>query len=305
MPYVRQRDSQLVIVHGERDPATGKVQQRILFTIYSKAEALKVIGRRDKASADHFQNLLEREYPGIRFNWNKIIETIVANLDILPDLYNYKAMRFQSRFRQDLCAFAKQLILTDPQELISAAQLIRENQHELAYIDELIQWRLQLREQQRSKWNVDNQFYWRMTLRGDKVPPEAETHATEYYNRGEYDKAESIFKLLIECFKEYAEGYNYLGLIALEHEKLDEAISYFDKTMVVGRKLFPKKMAHTLYWSDLATRPYMRGMRNMINALNRAGRYDEALSLCDRLEKECGDDHFAASYRAAIFLNTG
>ena len=133
MAYVRQRCHQLAIVHGERDPKAGKVQQRILFTIYSKAEALKIIGRKDKASARYFQDLLAHEYPGIRFNWNKIIKTIEANLDILPDLYNYKTKRLQACFRDDPCAFARQLILTDPQELLSAAQLIQENQHELEY----------------------------------------------------------------------------------------------------------------------------------------------------------------------------
>jgi len=42
----------------------------------------------------------------------------------------------------------------------------------------------------------------------------------------------------------------------------------------------------------------------MILALNRTGRYDDALSYCDRLEKECGDEISAVSYRADIYLNT-
>ncbi len=304
MAYVRQRGSQLAIVHGERDPETGKVQQRILFTIYSKAEAFRVIGRKDKSSANYCQDLLVLEYPGIRFNWKKINKTIDANLHILPDLYNYKTERLQLRFRNDLCAFARQLILTDPQELMSAAQLIQENRHELEYLAELIQWRLKSRRQERNEWNTDNQFYWRILLQGNQVPPEAEEHAAEYYLRGEYDRAHAVFKLLIESFKDYAEGFNYLGLIALEQGKLDEAISYFDKTMMIGRKLFPQKLARRHYWSDLSTRPYMRGMRNMILALNRTGRYDEALSYCDRLEKECGDDISAVSHRTDIYMNT-
>jgi tetratricopeptide (TPR) repeat protein len=287
MAYVRQRGNQLAIVHGERDPEAGKVQQRILFTIYSKAEALKIMGRKDKVSARYFQDLLAHEYP-----------------DILPDLYNYKTERLQARFRNDLCAFARQLILTDPQEIFSAAKLIQENQHELEYLDELIQWRLKSRRQEPDEWNADNQFYWRILLQGNKVSPEAEQHAAEYYHRGEYDRAQAIFELLIECFKDYAEGYNYLGLIALAQAKLDEAISYFDRTMVLGRKLFPQKMARKLYWTDLSTRPYMRGMKNMILALIRVEHYDEALSFCDRLEKECGDEITATSYRADIYLNT-
>ena len=41
MAYVRRRGNQLAIVQGEREPGTGKVQQRILFTLYSKAEVLE------------------------------------------------------------------------------------------------------------------------------------------------------------------------------------------------------------------------------------------------------------------------
>jgi tetratricopeptide (TPR) repeat protein len=44
---------------------------------------------------------------------------------------------------------------------------------------------------------------------------------------------------------------------------------------------------------------------NLTIALNRAGNYEEALMLCDRLEKECGDDVSPEAFRAAIYLNTG
>jgi hypothetical protein len=57
------------------------------------------------------------------------------------------AERVGARFRADLCAFAKQLILPDPQDLMPSAQLIREHRHELEYLVDLTQWRLKLREQ--------------------------------------------------------------------------------------------------------------------------------------------------------------
>jgi tetratricopeptide (TPR) repeat protein len=154
------------------------------------------------------------------------------------------------------------------------------------------------------KWVMTQCTGFMLLLQGNKVPSEAEQQAAEHYNRGEYDRAEAVFKLLIECFKDYAEGYNYLGLIALAKENLQEAISNFGRTMKMGRKLFPPNLARRHYWSDLSTRPYMRGMKNMILALIRAGHYDNALSYCDRLEKECGDEITANSYRADIYLNT-
>lgn len=307
MAYVRRRGNQLAIVHGEREEGTGKVRQRILFTIYSKAEALEILGRNDTQKKSHarlFEHLLEHEHADLKFNWKAIRRGIEENLADLPDVYEYRAERLRARFREDLCAFTKQIILADPQNLMSSAQLIQEHRHELEYLAERIKWRLELRDQKESEWNQDSPFYWRFALQGRGVPPDTEEHAAGFYERREYDRARAVFRLLTDCFDGYAEGHNYLGLVALDQNKLDEAIGHFEKTIELGRKLFPARIAKKRYWSDLATRPYMRGLRNLALALNQAGRYDEALAICDRLENECADDVTATAHRAAIFLNT-
>ena len=305
MAYVRQRGKQVAIVHGVRNPETRKVEQQILFTLYSKGEALEALGRRPGSRAERFQMLLENQYPQIRFDWPKIHRGIEEKMDLLPDLYEYRTTRLLGRFRQDLCAFARQLILADPQELHSASQVIREQRLELEYLADLIAWRLELCDQEKDEWTQDNPFYWRFALRRNEVPPEIEEQAAEYYNRGEYDRAEAVFRLLVDCFDRYAEGFNYLGLIALDQERLEEAIGHFEKTIQVGRRLFPKRIAKKRYWTDHSTRPYMRGLRNLALALNQAGRYVEALAICERLEHECRDDVAAAAHRASVYLNTG
>lgn len=305
MAYVRKRGKQLLIVEGFRDGETGKVDQRILFTIYSKAEASKILGRGNGNNSSQFQILLEHQYPDVRLNWKKIQEGISANIDVLPDLYEYKETRLRSQFRTDLCAFAKQLMLSDPQDYMAASNLIEEHHMELEYLGELIQWRLQLRKQEPNQWNTDNPFYWRFALQGKHVPPDIEEQLEGYFNRGEYERAEVLFTFLTDCFDGYAEGYNYLGLISLEQNRLDAAITRFRTAMDLGRKLFPKRIAKSSYWNVLSTRPYMRAMRNLTLTLNRAGQYEEALGLCERLERECGDDISPAAYRASIFLNTG
>jgi len=304
MAYVRLRGNQLAIVHGERAPNTGTVQQRILFALYSRAEALEVLGRGTKGGADRFQHLLEDQYPDLTFNWKKIRHTIDEHLDVLPHRYEYRSQRLRARFRNDLCAFTRQLVLADPQDLESAAQVIQEHHHELEYLVDLIGWRLKLRDQAPSEWNADNPFYWRFVLQGRDVPPDTEEHAAGLYERGEYARAAAVFRLLIDCFDGYAEGYNYLGLIALAHRKLDEAIEYFGKTIELGRKRFPPRIAKKRYWSDHATRPYMRGLQNLALTLNEAGRFPEALAICDRLAKECGDEVAATWHRATVYLNT-
>ncbi|MGM0427398.1 MAG: tetratricopeptide repeat protein [Thermodesulfobacteriota bacterium] len=305
MPYVRKRGKQLVIVRGKRDPETKKVEQQILFTIYSKAEAQQILGRSNGNLASQFHLMLENQYPDVRFNWRKLNDAILLNIHVLPDLYQYKETRLRSRFRGDLCAFARQLMLTDPQDSMAASHLIEEHVVELEYLAQLIQWRLDLRKQEPNQWNVDNPFYWRFTLQGPRVPPDIEEEVAGFYERGDYDRAKVLFRLLIDCFDDYAEGYNYLGLMALHQEKLEEAIEYFQKTIETGRKHFPKKISRKRYWSDLSTRPYMRGLRNLTIALNRSGRYEDALMLCDRLEDECMDEISATAFRAIAYLNLG
>jgi tetratricopeptide (TPR) repeat protein len=304
MAYVRKRGRQLLIVQGTRDSQTGMVGQRILFTIYSKAEALRILGQNKRGTEVQFRNLLQHQFPDIKFDWRKILEGIKADLHVLPELYEYRETRLKSGFRKDLCSFARQLMLADPQDLFSAANLIREHSVEFDYLIELIRWRLNLCKQERNEWNTDNPFYWRFATQGSEVPSEIEEQVAGFYERGEFDRAAVLFRFLIDCFDNYAEGYNYLGLISLKTGKLEDAIENFRKTMDLGRKYFPKRMARSRYWSDHATRPYMRGMRNITLALNRAGRYDEALEYCDQLEKECGDEFTPASYRALIYLNT-
>ena len=88
MAYVRRRGNQLAIVHGEREPNTGTVGQRILFALYSRAEALEVLGRGSKGGVDRFRRLLEEQYPGLRFNWKRIRRSIEEHLAALPDHYS-------------------------------------------------------------------------------------------------------------------------------------------------------------------------------------------------------------------------
>jgi len=115
---------------------------------------------------------------------------------------------------------------------------------ELEYLVELIQWRLKLRKQKTNQPNLDNPFYWRFTLQGAGVPAFVEEDVVGYYDRGEYDRAKVLFRLLTECFDGYAEGYNYLGLIALHEE---EAGGYFQTTVELAA-------SRDSLWKSLSTR---------------------------------------------------
>ena len=306
MAYIRKRGRQLVLVHGQRNPDTQKVEQHILFTLYSKGEALEAVGKRGNGDGVHrFRSLLESRYPDIKFDWKKIRKDVKDNMNVLPDLYDYRDKRLRAGLRPALVSFAKSLIHADPQWNISAAELVEEHRHELEFIAQLISWRLELSDkQERSKWTADNPFYWRYSMPARGVPPEAEEMAAAYWERRELDQAEAVFRLLTEAFHPYAEGHNYLGLIALEREQHEEAVGHFERTVELGRKMFPKRIAKKRYWQDLSTRPYMRGLRNLVFTYNTMGHYEEALAICDKLDKTCGDDASADVFSAAIYMNT-
>jgi len=70
----------LAIVHWEREPETGKVvQPRILFTLYSKAEALEALGCRDEAGAAAPSST--RSVPTVEFDRRKILKSVSDYLD--------------------------------------------------------------------------------------------------------------------------------------------------------------------------------------------------------------------------------
>lgn len=305
MAYVRQKANQLLIVHGDRRSETGKVEQRVLFTLYSKAEALEAIGKTSARRDGQFQQLLEGQYPDIRFDWVKINEQIYERMGNLPDLWDYGTNRLRKGFRRSVVDFVRHLLIADPQNLTSSRLLIQETRHELEYARELIDFRLRTMNNPPGEFDADTTFYWHYMSQGRYFPADEEECIEEMWHKGETEKAETLFRLMVECFDEYAEGHNYLGKIALEREDLEAAITHFSDAMEVGEKRFPKRLPKRDYWRDYRTRSYIRAVCNLIVTLNRLGEFDEAMDFTRVLEDRCGDRRTAVHYRAKILLNVG
>ena len=301
MAFVRRKGNQLAVVHGVRNPDTQRVEQQTLFTLYSKAEALAAIGEK----AYFFRQILESEHPALRFDWAKIEKGIRDNLGDLPDLYGYKKERAEGTFRAALRDFTRELLVHNPQTLISSARLLQANRHELSYLRELIDWRLKLCEQEDTEFNQDNPFYWRMLSHRREVPTNEWEKLGTMFEQGRYSEAEALARLLIECWPNFAHGINYLGLIEMERGRFEAALVHFDEAIRIGRTLFPKRVRKSTYWTDHDTRPYIRAIIYKAQTLSRLERFDEALALCDRLNNECGQDVAAAVERCSILLNSG
>lgn len=98
MPYVRRRGSHLAIVHGSRHPDSKKVEQHVLVTLHSKAEALAAIRRSKKGLGGDFHALMEHRYPEVRFDWAAIDAAIAEHMDHLPDLAKSREARATGGF---------------------------------------------------------------------------------------------------------------------------------------------------------------------------------------------------------------
>jgi hypothetical protein len=214
MPYVRQRGNHLAIVHGARHPTTKKVEQQVLFTIHSKAEALAAIGKspNDQGSRGLF-GLLRYRYPGIRFDWEEICRSLEEMKVCLPDNVPPRESHVFRDFRENLLSFARQLAFADPQSLTSARDMLVAQRVELNWVAELLRWRLDILDQCRDNEFTRDPFGWALALHRQDVPPEMEEMAAESWEKGDLERAEKIFELLVDAFPSYAEGWNYLGLI--------------------------------------------------------------------------------------------
>ncbi len=303
MPYVRKHGNQVAIVHGERD-STGTVQQRVLFTLYSKPEAEAAIGLRQTDPPLWFEGLVGSRHEGIRFDWKKLGAAIAGLKDELPEQYDYPTSGARELLRSGLVAATKGLLAADPQTMDSAAEALRQHRQELLLVRQLIDDRLCILDKiQPHPFGRDNEFGWRARLAGKGVPAEVWERLEGMESRGERDRLEAFAGLLVEAWPEFAEGYNTLGRAALDRQEYDAALAWFARALEVGRTLFPKRIAKSAWWTDIETRPYIRAMRNTALALAWAGRHDEVLPWCDRLERECFDVEAAAASRSAACLN--
>jgi len=313
MPFVRSHGNQVLIVHGERDKVTGKVNQRKLFTLYSKVEAAAAIGENNQEDSRYFRQLLEDANPEIKFDWTNLKNDIRKKMPELPDLYPLRQARSEDGFRKALDEFVKQLLITDPQHSAAGQATLQAYADDLAALTLFINTRLDQRywhaykdeDGEDALLDRGDPFCWRYEVQSSEVPGDIEEIAASLFEAGEDEEARKLFNVLTRCFPTYADGYNWLGLIDLRENKPKEALEQFRKTIKYGRSLFPKRIAKSSYWSDHSTRPYMRGMQNLGLALIQAGRFKESLDICQQLENDCGavGQLTAQSLRAAAYLN--
>lgn len=310
-PYVRTHGNQIALVHGARDKASGKVQQRILFKLYSKIEAKAAIGEHENPQhARYFRQIIEGANPDLKFDWDDLGKQIQQKMEELPDIYPVQRERSANMFRAAMDDFVKQLVVADPSQTKAAKETLDEIANDLKTVRSLIEHRLTSaalanRPNQTSPFGDHDPFCWRNEIQGNDVPPDIEGLSIALKEAHRFEEAKQLLSLLIRCFPDYAEGFNRLGIIKLAEGEPKEAVELFKTTVKVSRNRFPRRIPKSNYWLDIETRPFIRGLMNLALALNQAEKYKETLEVCDRLEKECGDAGKVSAivHRAAAYLN--
>ncbi|MDP7422553.1 MAG: tetratricopeptide repeat protein [bacterium] len=155
------------------------------------------------------------------------------------------------------------------------------------------------------EYGEDNEFYWRRRTLSQSVSPDMEETVAGYYERGEYKQLQTLCRMLTECFSDYPEGYNYLGLVALERENYAEAERHFKQCVDVANRNMPRGLKRGDYWNLTETRPYVRGLRNLVITYNLGHRFEQAIETAQILKKKCDDTISAAGLLAPVYLNTG
>lgn len=88
-----------------------------------------------------------------------------------------------------------------------------------------------------------------------------------FFKTQNYRKAENLFKKIISLKKEFADVYNYLGLISHEKGRFDEAIKHFEKAL--------SKNPH-----------YTEALLNLSILYNDMGDYHKAKDLVEKSRKD-------------------
>ena len=299
MAYVRTKGNQVLLVHGARSAETRGVEQQTLFTFYTKAEIEAAIGEH----REMFRHLVEAANPTLRLDWAAIENGLRSHLDQVPDIPASRQNEAAVELRRALVELTRVVWELEPQELQSANQLVDDNRGEISLLVERLQWLLHAPPPASSEFTRDTPSLWRQAAKARSVPLHGWEQLDDLWNRRKYTEVGALAGLLSEAFPMFADGHNYLGLAAMERGDLTAALANFQSAQVAGRKQFPRRIAKSRYWSDHDTRPFLRAIMHEVAVHNRLGEYKKALDLCDRLERDFGQDITAEALRVPVLLN--
>jgi tetratricopeptide (TPR) repeat protein len=87
--------------------------------------------------------------------------------------------------------------------------------------------------------------------------------ASELYDRGDFLKAQSLLKTIIEGDPEFIEAYHMLGIMEHENNNLEKAKKLFSQGVKIAENIIPNTFNGNIIWGDVDNRSYLRNLHGL------------------------------------------
>jgi tetratricopeptide (TPR) repeat protein len=195
------------------------------------------------------------------------------------------------------------LVKADPAG--SSGAPLFEFRHELLFLRTMIDERLTALATSRPE--EGSTFFWNEALAAPAIPAEIEEPAIEFYEEGDLGTAEGAFRLLTACYPHYASGHCYLGKIAYDLGRVDEAMKMLELARMTAKGNLKKRgqvVPTSPIWDDDAL-GLVQATEELARIHCARQEYQVALELADELQFKTLDPATAGQIRAEVYLNQG
>lgn len=293
MAYARARGDQVLIVHGVRNPETRAVEQRILYTFYSRAEASEFV----EGATERVERQLEHEYPEIRFDWDGLRERLAELAPGLPE-GDEAADVVRAGLRDDLAGIARVLGTLDPSLYTGASELVAAHRGELRFVRDLVDATLAAGAGKCA--GVDG-----LGRLGRSAEPSllAQELAESYEDRGEPGMTRSAIAFLTAAYPGWIDGHIALGDRALDDGDGEAAAQHYQRAAELAAGSARRNGRRG------ATGIHRKSLRRALGGLGVAqlqlGHCKKALDIAERLAVESKNTIDADLVRAPAWLGLG
>jgi hypothetical protein len=233
MPYVRRYGRQVALVHGERERGSGRVLQRVLFTLCTQAEAAAFVteSESDPASLAH---RLEEAYPRLKFDWPELRAAVERWLPSLPEQHTYPVEDASRRLDRALADAGASLLLLDPRVSAASHEALERRRSSLRFLREWVDLRLQ----QLDGPDVPDEdpFDWSLRIHGTDAPAEARAQLAALHAAQGPEEAAALASELLVSFPAFAEAHAVLGEAAERRNDVAVAAEHLHQAVALASR---------------------------------------------------------------------
>jgi len=306
MSFIRRKSGQVLLVHNEREPETGRVRQRELHRFGSVEELSAALTPAGWQQWTRTISWRERE---LSFDWPALRARLTAELtqwQASPAGSKHRRNGKIERLASELVADLATLSLAQAAD----AALIAQIRPALLGLQDAIGRLLPVETHRKGPMPMERETT--MTEIAEWAPNEVVDEAGELFDagmehwwNGDRRKAATWFRKALAVDPLHADAHNHLGLIKYDAHRWLEAEQHF-RTAIKGGERHIVKERRKVDWGWLENRPYLRALANMALVQERQRRWPEALTLNQQLLELNPADHQGVRYLLGpLYLRVG